>query len=102
MIPYAATTLPAVAPFTFLIRSVAASLRPFLSRTPVIRRIIMKIAILLFATKFTPMVSKRPPTPRPPTIPVVISARKMIRIESSLSANPTITITTPSNLISSI
>lgn len=101
-IPYTATSLPAVALFTLRIRFAAASRRPFLSSVPVTSRIMIKIAILLFATKFVPIVSRSPPTPSPPTIPVAIRARKIMRIESSFSANPTITINTPSNLMSSI
>ena len=101
-IPYAHTSLPAVALFTFLIRSAAASRRPFASSTPVTSRIIIKIAMLRFATKFVPSVSRSPSIPRPPARAVVTAAKKIIRMESSFSANPSTTIRTPISLIYSI
>ena len=101
-IPYAHTSRPAVALFTFFIRSAAASRRPLASRTPVTSRIIMKIAMLRFATKLVPSASRRPSIPRPPASAVVTAAKKIIRMESSFSANPSTTIRTPINFIYSI
>ena len=95
--PYNAMTMPGVACFALPISAAAASFKPLRSNVPTTSRMMMNTAMLLLLTNDEPSVARNPSTPMPPTRAVTIAAAKMMRIASSFSAKPTITINMPNN-----
>ena len=89
--------MPGVAFFTLPMSCAAAIFKPFRSNVPVTSNTMMNIAMLRFDTNDVPNVVRNPSTPMPPTSAVATADTMMIRIASSLRANPMITMTIPSN-----
>ena len=83
--------------------SAAAACRsPLRSRVPVSTNVMMKMHMLRFETKLSPSVFRNATGSIPPTTAVAMAATMMMRIESSLSAKPTTTMTIPRSLRSSV
>ena len=94
--------MPAVAPLNLFMSAAAACLRPFRSSVPVITKVMMNTHMLRLETKLEPMVSRNETGAMPATRAVTTAATMITRMESSLQAKPTTTMTMPSSLRSSM